>query len=168
MTRRKFIAGLLSTLAYNGRALSQQAILPVVGLLITARNDNAMQPLLAAFRRGLREAGFADGQNVEITYRWAENRLDQLPALARDLEARRVSVIAVIGGSSAAEAAKAATPNIPIVFRIGSDPVERGLVASLNRPGANVTGVNFLTEALTAKRLEKLLELVPSATSYGY
>ncbi len=144
-----------------GLAWAQPAT-PVVGLLFTARDDEAMQPLLAAFRRGLGQAGYIEGQNVELVYRWAENRLDRLPGLARDLVARGVNVIAVMGGWSAAAAAKAETSVIPIVFRIGSDPVELKFVASLNRPGGNITGVTFLTEALTAKRLEVLHEIVPA------
>ena len=118
---------------------------------------------MRGFRQGLKEAGFADGENVAIEYRWADNQLDRLPALAAELVRRRVAVI-VAFSISPVFAAKAATTTLPIVFTVGEDPVNLGIVASLARPGGNLTGVNFLVGEVTAKRLDLLRELVPTAT----
>jgi putative ABC transport system substrate-binding protein len=144
----------------------QQPPLPVIGFLHSGSPEpNANR--VAAFRKGLSEAGYVEGQNVAIEFRWAEGAYDRLPALATDLVRRQVAVI-VASAPPAARAAKAATTTIPIVFTSGGDPVELGLVSSLNRPGANVTGVSFLLNELGAKRLELLRELVPTATSIGF
>jgi putative tryptophan/tyrosine transport system substrate-binding protein len=142
--------------------VAQQAAMPVIGFL-GSRGAGDDPHLLAALRRGLAEAGYVEGQNVAIEYRFGENRYDRLPALAADLVRRRVDVIAANG--PAAQAAKAATDRIPIVFTAGFDPVEVGLVASLNRPGGNTTGVSILDVELGPKRLELLRELVPAAAS---
>src|SRR5262249_54236066 len=134
---------------------------PMIGFLNAQSLEGFIEPL-RGFRQSLKEAGFEEGENVAVEYRWAENEVERLPALAADLVRRRVAVIAAFGSLTSLQA-KAATTTIPIVFNIGDDPVKIGLVASLARPDGNLTGVNFLTAELTAKRLELLRELVPSA-----
>jgi putative tryptophan/tyrosine transport system substrate-binding protein len=168
--RREFIAllggGGLLLVAKVRRARGQQPAMPVVGLLgATTAHGYAAQ--LAAFRQGLSEAGFVEGRNVAIEYRWAEDQYDRLPALAADLVRRQVAVIATLGGNMASVAAKAATTTIPVVFHGSVDPVEAGLVASLNRPGGNVTGVVTLNIDTGQKRLELIHELLPAATTIG-
>jgi putative tryptophan/tyrosine transport system substrate-binding protein len=163
MKRREFIAGLGSATAWPVVARAQQAAMPVVGYLNSGSGEDAR--LLAAFRQGLKEVGYVERENVSIEYRFAQNQYDRLPELAADLVRRQVAVIAATGGPPPALAAKAATTTIPIVFNMGVDPVALGLVASLNRPGGNLTGVSSLNVELGQKRLELLHELVPTATT---
>jgi putative tryptophan/tyrosine transport system substrate-binding protein len=166
MKRREFIAliggGVLLLAAKVRRARGQQpAAMPVIGFLNAASLDG-YRPMVAAFRQGLQESGYVEGQNVAIEYRWADNQIDRLPALAADLVHRQVTVIAATT-TPAAVAAKAATTTIPIVFEMGGDPIRLGLVASLNRPGGNVTGATQLNVEVAPKRVELLHELVPTA-----
>jgi len=162
MRRREFITLLGSTAAWPLAARAQQPALPVIGVL-DVRSPGTTENLLRAFRQGLKESGYVEGENVTLDYLWADNQTNRLPALAAEFALRHVSVIAATTNLSAF-AAKEATTTIPIVFLVNEDPVQLGLVASLARPGGNATGINIFTAELTAKRLDLLREFVPGAT----
>ena len=167
MQRREFITLLGGAATWPVVARAQQPAMPVVGFIHILPAEYVPTSWLAALRHGLKEAGFVEGQNVAIEYRWAEGHSDRLPGLVADLVDRKVAVIFTAGGSDPAKAAKVATATIPIVFVTAGDPIRAGIVASLNRPGGNVTGVSLLGSELEAKRLGLLNEIVPGAAAIG-
>jgi len=166
MRRREFITflgGVAVAWPLSGRA--QQAATPVIGYL-DSRSSDAAENRLRGFRQGLKEAGYIEGENITIVYRWADDRVDRLPLLAAELVSRSVAAI-ITAGVPSSSAAKTATTTIPIIFIVGTDPVQLGLAASLSRPGANLTGINLFTSELAAKRLEVLRDLLPQAKQMG-
>jgi putative ABC transport system substrate-binding protein len=166
MKRREFIAGLGSAAAWPVVARAQQPAMPVIGWLSTQSADDDYKNFTVPFLQGLNDTGYVGGQSVTVEYRWAENQYDRLPALAADLVRRRVAVI-VASSTESALAAKAATETLPIVFATGGDPVALGLVASLNRPGANLTGSANLSVELAPKQLQLISQLIPNAAAVG-
>lgn len=167
MRRRQFIAGIGSTTVVWPLAVrAQRGAMPIVGFLSPLTPAETGRPL-AAFREALADAGYVDGKNVAIEYRWGEGRYEQLPALAADLVQRRVAVIVTVGGDPSAFAAKAASITTPIVFLVGRDPVDSGLVTSLSRPGGNATGVNLFINEIGSKRIDLLRKLVPVTSKFA-
>lgn len=164
MRRREFIGVLGGAAAWPLAARAQRPNMPVIGILSAGSPDSEGE-LVAAFTRSLSQAGYVDGNNIALEYRWANNRFDRLPALAADLARRHVTVIHTVAGTITVLAAKGVTQTIPIVFCTGGDPIKAGLVASLNRPGGNITGINLISGTLQEKRLALLHEVVPTTTS---
>jgi putative ABC transport system substrate-binding protein len=167
--RREFIVTLGSAAAWPFAALAQQTAMPVVGFMNTLNSADASNlGLVVAFRQGLRETGFVEGQNVTVEYRWAQGQYDRFPELAAEFVRRQVAVIAATGGEPSPQSAKAATQTIPIVFTANGDPISEGLVASLRRPRGNITGITIFGPAAVTKRVQLMQELVPQATTIAY
>jgi putative ABC transport system substrate-binding protein len=167
MRRRHFITLIGGAAAWPLAARAQQGAMPVIGYF-SVRSPESDVPMLAAFRQGLNETGYVEGKNVALEFRWGRGQYDRMPTLVEDLVRRQVAVIVTSGGEISALAAKAATATIPIVFNVGDDPVQFGLVASLNRPGGNLTGVASFTRVLGAKQIGLLRELVPTALTIAF
>jgi len=167
MRRRDFIAGLASATAWPLASLAQQRAVPVIGVLGTTSPDKSV-PSLSGFRQGLKAAGFNEGENVAIEYRWAEGNYDRLPTLAAELAHLPVNVIVAIDGLPSTLAARASTTTVPIVFVTAADPIQYGLVSSLSRPGGNLTGVLTVNAELVPKRFEMAHEIMPTATTIGF
>jgi ABC-type uncharacterized transport system substrate-binding protein len=165
MRRREFITLVVGAAAQWSRA-ARAEVLPIIGF-VSSRSSADSRYAVSAFRKGLTESGFTEGQNLKIEFRWAEGKYGRLPALVNDLIAQGINVLVAVGGEPSAFAAKAATSTIPIVFTTGGDPVKAGLVTSLNRPGGNATGISLLTTAPESKRLGLLHEIVPKAALIG-
>jgi putative tryptophan/tyrosine transport system substrate-binding protein len=168
MRRREFILGVGSAAAWPIAADAQQSKMPLIGVLAPFALNDYWRPRVASVHRGLAETGYVEGRNLAVEYRWAEDHYDRLPNLAADLVRRQVHLILSLNNTPTATAAKAATSSIPIVFTVGVDPVEFGLVSSLARPGGNLTGFTTLTKEVMAKKMELLRELVPRAASVAY
>lgn len=166
MQRRQFIAGLGSA-AVVRPVLAQQGTVPVVGYIHIAKRDESQDRYLVAFRQGLRETGFIEGQNVLVEYRFGQNEPDRIPELAADLVRRNVAAIAAVGGTRTATIVKAATSNIPVIFEVGDDPVRNGLVASLSRPGGNLSGVNSLVAEVWPKLFDLMTKLLPKSRIFA-
>ena len=167
MRRREFIAGLGTAAAWPLASLAQQRAVPVIGVLGTTSPDKSV-PSLSGFRQGLKAAGFNEGENVAIEYRWAEGNYDRLPALAAELAHLPVNVIVAIDGLPSTLAARASTTTVPIVFLTAADPIQYGLVSSLSRPGGNLTGLLTVNAELVPKRFEMAHEIMPTATTIGF
>ena len=166
MRRRQFLSAIGGAATMPFAAYAQQAM-PTIGVLHSGTATPVIEAQLVAFRQGLKEGGYVEGQNVAIEYRWAEGKNERLPELAADLVRRNVNVIAAVGGPASNEAGKNATATIPVVFTAGADPVKQGLITNLRRPGGNVTGISFLAEELGPKALSLLRELTPKANTVG-